>query len=152
MEGNQQELRNEIINNLKEQGLTQSQIAKAVNLSPGRVSQILKLIKAAGGEIPRPTYKGAQMKLTDSQIEQLETLLDQGAEANGFEGDIWTGKRVSTLIKVHYKVSYHPNHIPKLLRSLGYSLQKPKTEDFRKDPSEVEKWKKERLPAIKKSS
>ena len=151
MKSNQQELRNEIIKNLKEQGVSQFQIAKAVNLSPGRVCQILKLIKALDGEILKPTYKGAQMKLTDSQIEQLKNLLDQGAEANDFEGGIWTGKRVSALIKEHFKVSYHPNHIPKLLRALGYSLQKPKTEDFRKDPAEVEKWKKERLPAIKKS-
>ncbi len=151
MKGNQQELRNGIIENLNKQEVPQFQIAKAVNLSPGRVSQILKFIKESGGQIPSPTYKGARMKLTDSQIEQLEDDLAQGAEANGFEGEIWTGKRISALIKEHFKVSYHPNHMPKLLRAMGYSLQKPRTEDFRKDPAEVEKWKKERLPAIKKS-
>lgn len=151
MKSDQQTLRNKIIKNLDAQGLSQIKIAEAVNLSPGRVSQILKSIRSSKGEIPSPNYQGAHVKLTGVQIESLKDLLDQGAAAQGFEGDIWTGKRVSALIKEHFQVSYHPHHIPKLLRRLDYSIQMPKTEDFRKDPAEVEKWRKERLPAIKKS-
>ena len=151
MKSEQQIYRNEVIERLSEQGLNQAQIAEAVGLTQGRVSQLLKMIRLQGS-VPPPNYKGASCKLTEEQMEQLASLLDQGAETAGYQGNIWTGKRVSRLIKEHFGVAYHFKHMPKLLRRMGYSLQKPQKVDSRKDPEAVAKWRREGLPAIKKST
>jgi transposase len=46
-------------------------------------------------------------------------LLNQGAEAHGFVGDVWTQQRIAIVIKRIFGVSYHPDHIGRLLRSIG---------------------------------
>lgn len=150
MESKLQLYRKEVIKNLHNQGLSQSKIASGVGLSQGRVSQILKEIRFSGGELKAPYYKGAPTKLSMDQQTDLQQRIDQGAIANGFESEIWTAKRVCWLISKHYGISYHVHHIPKLLRGLGYSLQKPKGSDVRKDHHAAENWKEKELKAVKK--
>jgi transposase len=52
-------------------------------------------------------------------------LLQRGAEAHGFRGDVWRRERVATVICKEFGVSYHPAHVSRLLKALRLSLQKP---------------------------
>jgi transposase len=49
----------------------------------------------------------------------------EGAEAHGFKGELWTRKRVAVLILREFGVRYHPGHVSKLLKDLGWSSQEP---------------------------
>jgi len=142
--------RKEVVNNLHKQGLSQIDISQAVNMTQGRVSQIIKQINDHKGEIIPPDYKGAPTKLSSQEEDELMSIIDQGAVESGFEGEIWTSKRLVVIIKRKWSCDYHPHHIPKLLRRLGYSLQKPKKIDVRKDQSKVEQWRSEKIKEIKK--
>ena len=89
---------------------------------------------------------GARPKLTAEQHRQLPDLLAHGAEAFGFRGQVWTTKRVATVIRRTFGVSYHPDHIGRLLRACGLSPQRPQrtAKDHR-----VRAWMQEEWPRVK---
>src|SRR3954451_12096929 len=111
---------------LKRQGWSQQAIAEALGVTAGAVSQWMRRGREGGvdGLKSRP-LPGPVPKLTAEQRAQLPVLLARGAEAFGFRGDVWTAKRVATLIRRELGVRYHPNHVGKLLRAAGWSVQKP---------------------------
>ena len=144
--------RNQCIVALYESGkLTQQDVAKVFQVSQGLVSQLYARYRAQGNEgITRKPAPGASAKLTAAQREQVVALLDQGAVANGFEGERWTRKRVVRLIEDTFGVTYEVSSVGRLLRDLGFSRQKPVRKDHRQKEAEVTKWTTTRLPEIKK--
>src|SRR5579871_6173424 len=97
---------------LKEQGWKQSDIAKALGVSEGAVSQWVKRGREGGSEAlqahPSP---GAQPRLSREHLAELPNLLAKGAESYGFRGDVWTARRVGLVIKKHYGVRYSRDHV-----------------------------------------
>jgi transposase len=136
---------------LWKQGWKQKDIAIALGVSKGAVSQWLKRAKAQGKEaLYRHPAPGAQPKLSPEQLGQLPSLLNRGAEAFGFRGQVWTAQRVAEVIKRQYGVSYHPGHCSRLLERLKYSVQKPVQRASQRDEAAIQRWKDERWPALKK--
>jgi transposase len=136
---------------LKAQGWSQQKIAEALGVTAGAVSQWMRRGREGGVEAlkgrPRP---GATPKLTAEQRAQIPALLAQGAEAFGFRGDVWTAKRVATVIRREFGVRYHPNHVGKLLRAAGWSVQKPIERASQRNEAAIEAWRTERWPALKR--
>ena len=132
---------------------SQTEIAHIVACDQSWVSKVLKRYKALGlkGILSRGKTRGARAQLDAQGLKRLSTMLVKGALAYGFETDNWTRERIAQLIQTHFSVSYHPAHVSRLMRKLGFSLQKPKTRSYRKDDLEVAKWKHEQLPRLKKS-
>jgi len=136
---------------LKEQGWQQKDIAVALGVSEGAVSQWLKRGRAAGVEALKahpPT--GMTPRLTAEQKGQIPALLAKGAEAYGFRGDVWTASRVAEVIVRTFGVHYHRDHVGKLLREAGWSRQKPIERASQRNEEAIKKWDEERWPAIKK--
>ena len=136
---------------LKAKGWSVQKIAEALGVTAGAVSQWMRRGRE-GGETalksrPRP---GAEPKLTAEQRAQLPGLLAQGAEAFGFRGDVWTAKRVATVIRREFRVRYHPNHVGKLLRAAGWSVQKPIERASQRNEAAIEAWRTERWPALRR--
>jgi putative transposase len=52
-------------------------------------------------------------------------MLRRGARACGFETDRWTQARIQRVIEREFGVTYHPKHIGRLMKALGWSVQKP---------------------------
>src|SRR3990170_4898087 len=74
---------------LKQQGWKQQDIAKALGVSPGAVSQWLKAAREGGPEaLRRHPAPGPQPRLTPEQKAEIPELLAKGAEAYGFGGDL----------------------------------------------------------------
>ena len=113
---------------LKQRGWSQQAIAEALGVTAGAVSQWMRRGREGGVEaLRRRPLPGAPPKLTVEQRVQVPVLLARGAEAYGFRGEVWTAKRVATVIRREFGVRYHPNHVGKLLRAAGWSVQKPIT-------------------------
>jgi Homeodomain-like domain len=74
---------------------------------------------ASGGEAAKAAspVPGRPRKLTDQQCQQLLQLLLKGARAYGFPNELWTLKRMATVIWVEFRVRHHPSHVGKVLRS-----------------------------------
>jgi transposase len=136
---------------LHQQGWKQKAIAQALGVTPGAVSQWMARGEAGGIEALRNRKSpGAPRRLTPVQRDQLPTLLARGAEAFGFRGDIWTRARIAAIIKREFGVSYHRDHIGRLLRDIGWSVQKPVERATKRDEAAIACWREERWPALKK--
>ena len=137
---------------LHEQGWTGAAIAQALGVSEGAVSGWLKTARTEGRQALRsaPRPRGP-FRLTTAQLELLAKLLAEGAQAHGFEGERWTRKRVRTLLKRHFGVTYSIWQIGRILRQQGLSVQKPVQRAAERDETAIKGWQAERLPAIQKT-
>ena len=81
---------------------------------------------------------------------KLPELLERGAQAHGFRGEVWTCERVARMIRKEFGVSYHPAHVSRLLKALRQSLQKPQLRVSQRDEEAIDNWKEHRWPSLKK--
>lgn len=93
---------------------------------------------------------GRPPKLMAVQRDELEALLLSGPEAAGYATDLWTCPRVRELIRKRFGVRYHVDHIGRLLRSLGWSPQRPQRRAVERDEEKILGWIKTAWPRIKK--
>jgi transposase len=137
---------------LKQEGWPQKDIATALGVSAGAVSQWLKRAREQGGveALTRRPPPGMTPRLSTEQRAQLPLLLARGAEAYGFRGDVWTARRVAQLIADTFGVRYHRDHVRRLLRQLGWSRQHPSTRATQRDAAAITQWQEERWPALQK--
>lgn len=135
---------------LHEAGWSGVRIAEALGVTSGAVSQWLRRGREGGGREALRTKPrlGKQPRLTAEQRAQIPTLLTRGAEAHGFIGDLWTTGRVATVIGRAFGVRYHPAHVSRLLRQLGWTLQKPVKRASQRDEAKVTTWREQEWPAL----
>jgi transposase len=137
---------------LLQQGLSLREVARRVQASVSSVSEWRKAWQQ-GGEAalaPKPA-PGRRPKLTPPQLERLRQLLLQGARAYGFPNELWTLQRIAAVIRVEFRVRYHPAHVWKLLRRLELSCQVPEQRPMQRNEPAIAQWKRHKWPAIKKS-
>lgn len=109
---------------LSQQGWKQCEIAKALDVTPGAVSQWLKRARDRGIDGLRSLApSGPPPRLSAEQLATIPDLLRGGARAFGFPDDGWTNQRVATALEQRFQVHYHPAHISRLLRKIGVSAQ-----------------------------
>ena len=134
------------------QGLSLSEVARRVQASVGSVHQ-WRQTWAHGGEaaLAAKPVPGRPRKLTEPQGEQLLQRLLQGAKAYGFSNELWTLKRIATVIWLEFRVRYHPSHVWTLLRSWQWSCQVPERRAIQRDQQAIAHGKRDQWPAIKKS-
>jgi transposase len=75
---------------LKQQGWSQQRIGQALGLSKGAVSQWRKRARDGGGAraLKRRPAPGARPRLSEEERAKVPELLERGAEAHGFRGDV----------------------------------------------------------------
>jgi transposase len=94
---------------------------------------------------------GRPAKLSDPDKAHLEQTLLQGARAAGFPTDLWTCPRIAQAIERQFGVPYHVDHIGRLMRTLGWSPQKPTRRAVERDEPAIANWVKQEWPRVKKT-
>ena len=136
---------------LKQRGWKQTQIADALGVTEGAVSQWMKRATDEGVEgLRHKPPPGATPRLSEDERARLPELLARGAEAHGFRGEVWTCETVAKVIRREFGVSYHPAHVSRLLKALRQSLQKPQRRANQRDEEAIEHWKEKKWPSLKK--
>ena len=137
---------------LKHEDWPQKQIAAALGVSEGAISQWLKRARDGGGveALRHRPPPGMRPRLSAEQRAQLPTLLARGAPAYGFSGDVWTADRVAVVIEQVFGVRYSRDHVSRILRVCGWSRQQPITRATQRDEAKITAWGEERWPALKK--
>jgi transposase len=93
---------------------------------------------------------GRPRGLSPAQQEQLRDILDSGPVAYGLETGIWTSPVIRRVIGREFGVDYHPGHVRKLLKQLGYSVQRPTTRLVQAEPTAKNRWVRYTYPRLKK--
>lgn len=127
------------------------QVAEACGVSLSAVKLWKRAWREQGmaGLASKP-HPGASPLLSPQHLQRLEKLLRGGAHKAGFASDLWTCPRVAKLIADRFGVQYHPAHVWKILRKLGWSCQKPERRARERNEEAIEAWRKVEWPRIKK--
>ena len=105
--------------------------------------------QGSGGLKAKP-IPGRPAKLTPRQTRRLVAVLLKGAMARGYRTDLWTTRRIADVIHEEFAVRYHRNHVGRLMHRLNWSPQKPDRRALERNEENIERWKREEWPRIKK--
>jgi transposase len=83
---------------------------------------------------------GPDPRLSQAQRAAIDRALRQGARAHGFDTDHWTLARITTVIERLTGTRYHPGHVWKLLRRMGWRLQRPARRAVERDEQAIARW------------
>lgn len=93
---------------------------------------------------------GRPEKLSNEDLEKLTDIIDSGPSAYGLDTGVWTSVIIKEIIIDEFGVEYHPGHIRKLLKKIGFSVQRPTTKLMGGDPAAQRKWVRYTYPNLKK--
>src|SRR5512143_72469 len=135
---------------LHRQGWKQRDIAAALGVSKGAVSQWLAAARDAGPEalVSHTDRRGVAPRLTTAPVRLIPDFLWHGAEAYGFRGDVWTCGRVAGVLREEFDVSYRKSQVSRLLKRLGWTPQVPITRAIQRDEEAIARWRAESWPAL----
>jgi len=137
---------------LFEQGETQSAVARRLDVSRTTAMRWAQAWDERGREGLRAAGRaGRAPRLSEEQLQQIEEVLLGGALGSGYPTQYWTLSRVAEVIEQLTRVHYHPGHVWRMLRKLGWSRQKPTTRARERDAAAIERWVKTTWPALKKT-
>ena len=136
---------------LLRQGLSQSEVARAVGVHRQSVSRWAQELEESGVRGLRQAKRtGRPPKLSPARLRDLERALKRGPEAFGFASGLWTASRVRELIEYRTGVRYHEDHVWRILRKLNGSCQRPNGKALERDEQAIRQWKRVTWPRIKK--
>ena len=82
----------------------------------------------------------------------LSDIIDSGPVAYGYLGGVWQAKMLSEVILRQFNIRYTEQHVRRLTRDLGFSIQSPTRFLALGDPLAKEKWRKYTYPLVKKQA
>jgi len=129
----------------------QAEIARELGVDRKNVSRWHRRWQQGGQDALRSRgAPGRTPLVSPAQLAQVEQALLAGARASGFDNNLWTLTRVAQVIEQHTGIAHHPGHVWRLLRQLGWSVQRPARRAAERDDAAVERWVKQDWPRIKK--
>lgn len=138
---------------LLEEGLKGAQVARVLGVSGAAVSRWKQAYEKDGpAGLAATPHPGGRSRLTSKQRQRLAKLLLQGPRRHGYRTELWTLGRVAEVVARTFGVQYHPSHVWKVLRGMGWSCQKPERRARERDEEAIRRWRQEGWPRIKKSS
>lgn len=136
---------------LHQQGWLVGQIATALGVTHGAVSQWLQRARTLGVDaLARRPQPGHPPRLSPEQQAQVPDLLQRGAKAWGFESELWTRARIAAVLQREFGVQYSLPHLSRLLARWGWTRQKPVRQARQRDAEQVREWREETWPAAEK--
>lgn len=133
-------------------GSTTGEIAQRLKIHRSTVPQWIAQWNQHGeGGLWEGHRSGRPCRLEGKDRQKLCDILDSGPVAYGLETGIWTSPLVRQVIREEFDQEYHPGHVRKLLKQLGYSVQRPTTRLVQADLSRKRKWVRYTYPNLKKT-
>ena len=137
---------------LLKRGLSEAEVARQVGVHRQSVNRWARQLVVAGrASLKKAGRAGRKPKLSAVQLRRVEQGLKRGPEALGFDTRLWTAWRVAVLIEETCGVKYHPGHVWRLLKQLGWSCQRPTGRALERDEAAIRHWKRVRWPTLKKT-
>jgi transposase len=130
-----------------------SEIGRRLKVANQTVSRWRKQYLAGGPQALRKAGRaGRKPLLSGADQRRLAALLKKRPQQLGYDTPLWTCWRVAHLIEEEFGISYHAGHVWKIVRQLNWSVQRPTDRALERNEAAIEKWKKQRWPAIKQTA
>jgi transposase len=138
---------------LNHQRNSSGEIAKILEAPRSKVSLWLGHYEEHGWDALLEGHRSGRPRLLDAgQREDLCAILDSGPVAYGFVSGVWTSPMIARVLEEEYQVKYHPGHVRKLLKDLGFSVQRPRKLLVKGDPVLQDRWQRYTYPRLKKNA
>jgi transposase len=136
---------------LFDRGLSQGEVSRRLGVHRQSVSRWHQAWRRQGTQALRKAGRaGRKPRLRPEDLERLARGLKEGPEALGYGTGLWTTERVADLIEQGTGHKFHPGHVWRILRSLGWSCQRPTGRATQRDEPAIRRWKRVRWPELKK--
>ncbi len=137
---------------LLEKGLSEAEVARQVGVHRQSVNRWSKQLASGGrSALKRAAHTGRPPQLSAADLRRIEQGLERGPEALGYGTSLWTAWRVADLIERECGVKYSTVHAWRVLRSLGWTPQRPARRALERDEEAIRRWKCKRWPELKKT-
>jgi transposase len=137
---------------LSHQRHTSGEIARLLDAPRSRVSLWLQQYETHGWQALLEGHRcGRPKELGAAQLSRLDDIIDSGPAAYGFSSGVWTSPMIARIIAEEFAVSYHAGHVRKLLKGMGFSVQRPRRQLAKADPAEQDRWQRYTYPRLKKN-
>jgi transposase len=134
------------------EGHTTGQIAKLLKVDRTTVPLWINNWNQFGKDGLLEGYRcGRKSLLEEEHLEKLADILESGPVAYGLNTGVWTSIIITSVIEDEFKVQYHPGHVRKLLKKLGFSVQRPTIKLVNADLKKQNKWIRYTYPRLKKT-
>lgn len=136
---------------LVSQGNRERDVAQIMGVGRRTLQDWIHRYRAKGiPGLAKGPFKGAKPRLTDEQKAELSRIIAAGPMEAGLDTGVWTTPIIVKLVRDLFGVSYHPDHMGKILHRLRFSVQYPGKNLSKADEKAQQMWRLEELPAIKK--
>ena len=136
---------------LLKQGESQAEVARTLGVHRQTVHRWAKRVESQGrAALKKAGRAGRKPRLSAAELRCIERGLKRGPQVLGYETSLWTAPRVAELIERECGIHYHPGHVWKILRQMGWSCQRPAGRALERDEAALRRWKRERWPELKK--
>ncbi len=124
----------------KGQGIRE--VARTIGAAPSSVKRWKDALEEGGkNALKSKPQPGRPSRLSAKQRQDLLQILQQGPRAANVRADQWTCRRVGTVIRRSFGVKYHPDHVSRILRALGWkSKEKSSLSSTRKTARRHAQW------------
>jgi transposase len=125
---------------LVNQGESPTVVARILGVSLSSLHRWRRMARKPHGLNAKP-LPGPTPGLSDYHLRKLERWLRQGATKHGWPNALWTAARVARLIADRLGITYHPEHVRKILQHrLGWTSQKPQRKPRERNDQEQQRY------------
>jgi transposase len=131
-------------------GASRAEVARTFGVSPQAASVWYRRWHQGGEAALRGAGRaGRRPRLSAAELDAVKQALGKGPQAFGFDTELWTLARIAAVIEQLTGVRYHPGHVWRILRRLGWSPQRPARRARERDEAEIARWREQEWPRIK---
>jgi transposase len=137
-----------------DRGESPADIARVLNVAPQTVREWRRYYRAGGrAALASGRATGRPPKLTEKQRARLAELLVNTPAECGFTGrHLWTQQLIADLILREFGVTFHHDHVGIILKSIGFTHQKPARRYIERDEAAIDAWRRQTWQALLKKA
>ena len=129
-------------------GWSTSEVARFLDVDIRSVQRWMKADREGGpGALAAKRYPG-HPKLTPQQAASVIEWLNHSPREFGFLTELWTGKRIASLIQQRLGVVFHPRYVNEWLTQRKITPQKPQRVPKERNQQKINEWLVQDLPRI----
>ena len=133
------------------EGYPQAQVAAFLGVHPNTVSRWVCTARERGTDAlkARPT-PGRPRKLSARQEKTVLGWMTKLPTSFGFATDLWTSRRLATLIEQRWGIHFNSNYLVEWLHVREHTPQKPAQPARERDEAAIARWRNEDWPRLQK--